>query len=279
MALISEPAGGRDFRERQSRGYQEPLRVLNASLQEPAVRSLPGRPLEGTSEVSNGQMALTCEASQSHCFIQAFPQDLLSAPYLPRRQTAAGQAMLYPSHLSMRVRMRDGDAYDFGDLLLCSTRPDGGRRVRRDAVVAVQGQGDREGEQALYLRAKQTGHRGRTPEHVITVYGIWVDPVDCRRVRGSTHGTSPVDFDVNGRLIEAAVPVRAAQMVDRRPRSACRIIKRLLPSAMPFQKTGPVQIVRVYWYLRRYADALGGEWLCEMMPMPGVRPTTLLESA
>ena len=71
----------------------------------------------------------------------------------------------------------------------------------------------------------------------------------------------PVDFDVDGRLIEATVPVRAAQMVDRRPRSACRIIsriiKRLLPSAVPFQKTGPVQIVRVYWYLRRYADALG----------------------
>ena len=71
----------------------------------------------------------------------------------------------------------------------------------------------------------------------------------------------PVDFDVDGRLIEATVPVRAAQMVDRRPRSACRIIsriiKRLLPSAAPLKKTGPVQIVRVYWYLRRYADALG----------------------
>ena len=93
----------------------------------------------------------------------------------------------------------------------------------------------------------------------------------------------PADFDINRRLIEAAVPVRAAQMVDRRPRSACRIIsriiKRLLPSAAPLKKTGPVQIVRVYWYLRRCADALGGEWLCEMMPMPGVRPTTLLESA
>ena len=256
MALISEPAGGRDFRERQSRGYQEPLRALNASLQEPAVRSLPGRPLESTSEVSNGQMAFTCEASQSHCFIQAFPQDLLGAPYLPRRQTAAGQAMLYPGHLSMRVRMRDGDAHDFGDLLLCSTRPDGGRRVRRDAVVAVQGQGNREGEQALYLRAKQTGHRGRTLERVITVYGIWVDPVDCRRVRGSAHGTPPVDFDVDGRLIEAAVPVRAAQMGDRRPRSACRIIKRLLPSAMPFQKSGPVQIVGVYRCRQRRADSL-----------------------
>jgi hypothetical protein len=83
MALISEPAGSRDFRERQSRGYQESLRVLNASLQDPAVRSLPRRPLEGTSEVSNGQTALTGEGSQSDCFMQALPQDLLDAPYLP----------------------------------------------------------------------------------------------------------------------------------------------------------------------------------------------------
>src|SRR5262249_58195288 len=109
MALISEPAGGRDFRERQSRGCQEPLRVLNASFQEPAMRSLPRRPLEGTSEMSNGQTALTREVSQSDCFIQALPQDLLGAPYLPSCQTAAGQATLYPSHLNVRFRMPGGD--------------------------------------------------------------------------------------------------------------------------------------------------------------------------
>src|SRR5215469_10954556 len=77
MALISEPACGRDLRERQSRGYQEPLRVFDASLQEPAVSSPPRRPLEGTSEMSNGQTAGTREVSQSDCFIEALPQDLL----------------------------------------------------------------------------------------------------------------------------------------------------------------------------------------------------------
>src|SRR5215472_16866853 len=68
MALISELACRRDFRERQSRDYQEPLRVFDASLQEPAVRSPRRRPLEGTSEMSNGQTALTREVSQSDCF-------------------------------------------------------------------------------------------------------------------------------------------------------------------------------------------------------------------
>ena len=113
--------------------------MLNALFQEPAMRSLPRRPLEGTSEMSNGQTALTREVSQSDCFIQALPQDLLGAPYLPSCQTAAGQAMLYPSHLSVRFRVPGGDAHDFGDLLVRSTRPDGGHRVHGDAVVAVQG--------------------------------------------------------------------------------------------------------------------------------------------
>ena len=192
MALISEPAGGRDFRERQSRGYQEPLRVLNASLQEPAVRSLPRRPLEGTSEMGNGQTALTCEMSHGDCFIQALPKDLLGAPYLPRCQTAVGQRMLYASRLSVRIRMPGGDAHEFGDFLLRSTLPEGGHRVPRDAVVAAQGHGDREGDQPVYLRAEQTGYRGRTAERVITLDDVWVDPVDCRRGRGSAHGTSPL---------------------------------------------------------------------------------------
>src|SRR5215471_19967769 len=101
------------------------------------MRSLPRRPLEGTSEMSNGQTAGTREVSQSDCFIEALPQDLLGAPYLPRCQTAAGQAMLYPSHLSVRVRLSGCDAHDFGDLLVRNTRADGGHRVYRDAVVAV----------------------------------------------------------------------------------------------------------------------------------------------
>jgi hypothetical protein len=76
--------------------------------------------------------------------------------------------MLYPSRLSVRVRMPGADAHDFGKLVVRSTRPDGGLRVHGDAVIAVQGQGDREGDQVVYLQAGQTGYRGRTLEPVIT---------------------------------------------------------------------------------------------------------------
>jgi hypothetical protein len=77
--------------------------------------------------------------------------------------------MLYASHLSVRVRMPGADAHDFGELVVRSTGPDRGQRVRGDAVVAVQGQSDREGDQAVYLQAQQTGYRGRTPERVIAL--------------------------------------------------------------------------------------------------------------
>ena len=39
-----------------------------------------------------------------------------------------------------------------------------------DAVVAVQGQGDREGDQVVYLQAEQPGYIGRTPQRLITLY-------------------------------------------------------------------------------------------------------------
>ena len=46
------------------------------------------------------------------------------------------------------------------------------------------------------------------------------------------------------------------------------VIKRLSLSAVLFQKNGPVQIVRVYFYWLRYADSQKGEWLCQIVPMP-----------
>jgi hypothetical protein len=45
-------------------------------------------------------------------------------------------------------------------------------------------------------------------------------------------------------------------------------VKRRALSAVLFQKAGPVQIVRVYFYRLRYADSQEGEWLCQMLPMP-----------
>src|SRR6516165_1406328 len=189
MALISEPAGGRDFHERQSRGYQDPLRVLNASLQEPAVRRLPRRPLESTSEVSNGQTALTCEVSQTDCFIQELRQDLLGAPYLPRRQTAAGRTMLYPSRRSVRVRVPGGDAHDFGDLLVRSTRPDRASGEHGDAVVAAHCQSDRESDKVVRLHAEQAGYGGGTPGRLVALHDIGAEPANRRRERRSAHGS------------------------------------------------------------------------------------------
>jgi hypothetical protein len=46
------------------------------------------------------------------------------------------------------------------------------------------------------------------------------------------------------------------------------VIKRLSRSAVLFQKAGPVQIVRVYFYRLRYAASREGEWLCQLVPMP-----------
>ena len=169
--------------------------MLNASLQEPAVRSLPRRPLEGTSEMSNGQTALTREVSQSDFAIKALPQDLLGAPHLPGCQTAANQARADASHVNVRgARMLGGDAMDLGDLLGRSTRPDRAGRAHGDSVVAAHGKGDREDDEFVHLRAEQAGYGGSTPERVITLYDIWADSVDCRRVQGSAHGRRPRKF-------------------------------------------------------------------------------------
>ena len=136
--------------------------MLNASLQEPAMRGLSRRLLEGASEMGDRQAALTREVSQSDFAIQALPQNLLGAPHLPGCQTAADQAMVDTTRVNVRARMSGSDAVDLGDLLLCGTHPDGRGRMQDAAAIAAHGQGDREANEFVHLRAEQAGSGGVT---------------------------------------------------------------------------------------------------------------------
>ena len=136
--------------------------MFNASLQEPAMRGLSRRLLEGASEMGDRQAALTREVSQSDFAIQALPQHLLGAPHLPGCQTAAGQARVDSSRVKVRARMPGGDAEHLGDLLPCNACQDGGGRMHGHAVVAAHDQGDREANEFVHLRAEQAGSGGVT---------------------------------------------------------------------------------------------------------------------
>ena len=61
--------------------------------------------------------------------------------------------------------------------------------MHRDAVVAVQGQGDREGDKVARLHAEQAGYGGGTPARLVALHDIGADPANRRREGGSAHGS------------------------------------------------------------------------------------------
>lgn len=182
--------------------------MLNASLQEPAMRGLSRRLLKGASEMGDRQAALSGEVSQRDFAIQAPPQNPLGAPYLPGCQTAADQARVDASRMNVRGdRMLGGNAEDLGDLLVDSTRPDSRGHVHGDAIVAAHGQGDREGDEFVHLHAEQAGYGASTPERLVTFHDIGADSANGRRGWGSAHGTLVPVGGPNHRLMEGPLPL------------------------------------------------------------------------